>query len=104
VTVVGGSIAAGGGSACCGGDGKRFPAWAQQWSDQYFPGRFEFLNRAHGATTSVSMSICASKHVPLETDVVVVEYTVNNRCFQEVPACSLPSPLCYLRRPPNHDL
>jgi hypothetical protein len=81
VTVIGGSIAAGGGALI---DGQPFTAWARKWSDQYFPGRFEWLNRALGATTTVYMSICVNNHVPPETDVVVVDYTLNNRDFWKV--------------------
>ena len=75
VTVIGASITAGSGSM----DGFSWPTYFHNWLLDAFPSaNISFHNAAVVATMSDCMSTCHSSHIPKHTDLVIVEYAVND--------------------------
>jgi len=77
VTIVGGSISVGHGSIDLR---KSYANRVFAWLNSTFPdhGRLTLHNGAFGGSTSEYMSLCLQEHVPLNSDIVLVDYAVND--------------------------
>jgi lysophospholipase L1-like esterase len=75
ITAVGASITAGSGSM----DGFPWPTYFHNWLMDAFPSsNITFVNGAVVATMSDYMAVCSSSHIPNNTDLVILEYAVND--------------------------
>jgi len=75
VTTIGGSVTAGLHGI---GDGHSWPDYLFNYLNDTFPGQVTSTNGAVPGTISSYMSACVNIHVPKETDIVLVEYSVND--------------------------
>jgi len=81
VTAVGGSVTAGLHGAR---DGHSWPEYLFNFLDDRYPGQVTGHNGAVPGTISSYMSACVNIHVPRETDIVLVEYSVNDPYMTKV--------------------
>ncbi|KAG1678053.1 hypothetical protein FOA52_000849 [Chlamydomonas sp. UWO 241] len=75
VTTIGGSVTAG---LCGHGDGRSWPDYLFDYLEELFPGQVSSTNGAVPGSLSSYMAACVNVHVPLVTDLVLVEYSVND--------------------------